>query len=84
MAGKKEAKKNIKPYVPPKECPKCGSRMADHADRYTCGKCGYTEFRSQAKEAHAGEGKQVQEAKKAQKQRQQQPSKKEKDKAATV
>lgn len=32
-----------------KECPKCGSGvfMANHKDRYTCGKCHYTEFRKQ-------------------------------------
>ncbi len=30
-----------------KFCPKCGEGvyMASHADRDTCGKCGYTEFR---------------------------------------
>ncbi len=29
-----------------RECPRCGKGifMADHKDRYTCGKCGYTEF----------------------------------------
>ncbi|NPA75254.1 MAG: 30S ribosomal protein S27ae [Euryarchaeota archaeon] len=28
-------------------CPKCGPGvfMADHGDRYSCGKCGYTEFK---------------------------------------
>ncbi|MDI3543992.1 MAG: ubiquitin-small subunit ribosomal protein S27Ae [Candidatus Woesearchaeota archaeon] len=28
-------------------CPKCGPGvfMADHHDRYTCGKCGYSEFK---------------------------------------
>ena len=28
-------------------CPRCGPGfiMADHKDRITCGKCGYTEFR---------------------------------------
>ena len=27
-----------------KECPRCGrgTFMAEHSDRYTCGKCGYT------------------------------------------
>ena len=31
-----------------KECPKCGPGvfMAEHADRKSCGKCGYTEFTS--------------------------------------
>lgn len=29
-----------------KQCPKCGPGvfMANHKDRKTCGKCGYTEF----------------------------------------
>ena len=43
MADKKE--KSAKPYKPGKMCPKCNSRMAGHADRYTCGKCSYTEFK---------------------------------------
>ncbi len=31
-----------------KECPKCGpgAFMAKHADRQSCGKCGYAEFES--------------------------------------
>lgn len=30
-----------------KECPRCkGSFMAEHKDRRSCGKCGYTEFKS--------------------------------------
>ena len=30
-----------------KECPKCGAGvfMAEHADRRSCGRCGYTEFK---------------------------------------
>jgi ubiquitin-small subunit ribosomal protein S27Ae len=30
-----------------RECPRCGKGifMADHKDRYTCGKCNYTEFK---------------------------------------
>ncbi|NPB02703.1 MAG: 30S ribosomal protein S27ae [Methanopyri archaeon] len=30
-------------------CPRCGPGvfMADHGNRYACGKCGYTEFKSQ-------------------------------------
>jgi small subunit ribosomal protein S27Ae len=37
--------KKIKPYKPGKSCPKCGSgvRLADHKDRYSCGKCSYYE-----------------------------------------
>ncbi len=27
-------------------CPRCGSFMAEHEDRYTCGNCGYTEFKT--------------------------------------
>ncbi|MCD6171825.1 MAG: 30S ribosomal protein S27ae [Thermoplasmata archaeon] len=32
-----------------KECPKCGAGvfMAEHADRRSCGRCGYTEFKKQ-------------------------------------
>jgi len=30
-----------------RECPKCGSGvfMAEHKNRFTCGKCHYTEFK---------------------------------------
>jgi small subunit ribosomal protein S27Ae len=43
---KKEKKREIKIYKPAsKFCPKCGSRMADHSDRYACGKCNYTEWK---------------------------------------
>lgn len=30
-----------------KNCPRCGAGvfMAEHKDRSTCGKCGYTEFK---------------------------------------
>ncbi|AAR39030.1 NEQ176 [Nanoarchaeum equitans Kin4-M] len=28
-----------------KVCPRCGSFMAEHKDRYHCGKCGYTEWK---------------------------------------
>lgn len=46
MAEKKEKeKKKAGPYKSGKQCPKCNSRMGDHADRYACGKCGYTEFK---------------------------------------
>jgi len=29
-----------------RDCPRCGKGtfMAEHKDRFTCGKCGYTEF----------------------------------------
>jgi small subunit ribosomal protein S27Ae len=42
---KKEKKKTVTAYKAKKMCPKCNSRMAEHADRYTCGKCSYTEFK---------------------------------------
>lgn len=45
--------KEIKPYVKHKFCPKCGPgvRLADHGDRYSCGKCGYTEMKKQNSDA---------------------------------
>jgi small subunit ribosomal protein S27Ae len=45
MAKEEKGKKEFKPYKPGRLCPKCGSRMAEHEDRYTCGKCGYTEWK---------------------------------------
>lgn len=32
-----------------RECPRCGKGifMADHKDRYSCGKCSYTEFKKE-------------------------------------
>jgi small subunit ribosomal protein S27Ae len=45
-AAPKKEKKSIKQYKPAtKFCPKCGSRMGDHKDRFACGKCGYTEWK---------------------------------------
>jgi small subunit ribosomal protein S27Ae len=34
-----------------RHCPKCGPAVfiADHKDRFSCGKCGYTEFKNIAK-----------------------------------
>ncbi len=45
---KKEApkkKKIIKPYKVKRTCPKCGPgvHIAEHADRFACGRCGYFE-----------------------------------------
>ncbi len=43
-----------------KFCPKCGQGifMAQHKDRYTCGKCGYSEFvKAEAKEEKPPEKK---------------------------
>ena len=33
-------------------CPRCGDGtfLAEHSDRHSCGKCGYTEFKSQKHE----------------------------------
>ena len=45
--AKKEKKGPAFKYTPAaKFCPKCGARMADHADRLACGRCAYTEFKS--------------------------------------
>ena len=41
----KEGKKAAVYKQGAKYCPKCGARMADHKDRYACGKCRYTEFK---------------------------------------
>lgn len=59
MAKKKrKPKRSVKPHEmyegsKPKNrfCPKCGRGvfMARHADRWTCGKCSYTEFISKEK-----------------------------------
>jgi small subunit ribosomal protein S27Ae len=40
-----EKKKQFKAYKPGKSCPKCGTgtKLAQHADRLSCGKCGYME-----------------------------------------
>lgn len=47
MAGEKTGKKTkkVKPYKKGKFCPKCGTgvRLGEHADRFSCGKCGYLE-----------------------------------------
>jgi small subunit ribosomal protein S27Ae len=29
-----------------RKCPRCGSFMAEHENRFSCGKCGYTEFKT--------------------------------------
>jgi small subunit ribosomal protein S27Ae len=35
-----------------KSCPKCGDGvfLADHKDRLSCGKCGYTDFKAKKQE----------------------------------
>ncbi len=42
-----EEKGTIKARKKRKVCPRCGAGvfLAEHADRHSCGKCGYTEFR---------------------------------------
>lgn len=42
---KKPKKKKLYKYKKGKFCPKCGAgiKLADHKDRYSCGKCGYYE-----------------------------------------
>ncbi len=34
-------------YRKAKECPRCGPgvHLAEHKDRWSCGKCGYTEWK---------------------------------------
>jgi len=36
-----------------RHCPKCGDGyfLADHKDRLSCGKCGYTEFKKSGKDS---------------------------------
>ena len=48
--GKKEKKPKVKKqykYKKGRSCPKCGTgtNLAEHQDRYSCGKCGYFEKR---------------------------------------
>jgi small subunit ribosomal protein S27Ae len=42
-----------------RECPRCGRGvfMAEHNDRVTCGKCGYTEFKRKEASQKAERGK---------------------------
>ncbi|MEM4389194.1 MAG: 30S ribosomal protein S27ae [Candidatus Micrarchaeia archaeon] len=41
----KKVEKKITPYRKRRACPKCGAgvRLAEHQDRFSCGKCGYME-----------------------------------------
>ncbi|MEK6843385.1 MAG: 30S ribosomal protein S27ae [Candidatus Micrarchaeota archaeon] len=42
--AKKKAKGAHKAYdFKRRKCPKCASGLANHADRLSCGKCGYME-----------------------------------------
>ncbi len=45
--GEGKAKVGLKLQRKRKVCPRCGAGvfLAEHKDRYSCGKCGYTEFR---------------------------------------
>lgn len=45
MAKEAKGKKAEAYEAAEKMCPKCGVRMGNHADRYACGKCGYTEWK---------------------------------------
>ncbi|MEX2703685.1 MAG: 30S ribosomal protein S27ae [Candidatus Freyrarchaeum guaymaensis] len=40
------------------QCPRCGQGvwMAEHYDRYACGKCGYTEFKKRKSQAEKSSG----------------------------
>jgi small subunit ribosomal protein S27Ae len=42
-----EGKGRLKVSRKRKVCPRCGAGvfLAEHEDRYSCGKCGYTDFR---------------------------------------
>jgi small subunit ribosomal protein S27Ae len=51
--GKEKKEKEFKKYKQSKPCPKCGVGMGEHSDRYSCGHCGYTEFRSQKQKEKA-------------------------------
>lgn len=46
MADDKKAKKKVAAFkAAEKFCPKCGVRMANHKDRFSCGKCSFTEMK---------------------------------------
>jgi small subunit ribosomal protein S27Ae len=47
MAEGEKKEKKIKVYKKHRFCPKCGAGvwLAEHEDRYSCGKCGYTEMK---------------------------------------
>jgi len=48
---KAKPKKQVKPYKPGRLCPKCGPgvHLAEHADRLSCGRCGYFEKKAPKK-----------------------------------
>jgi small subunit ribosomal protein S27Ae len=45
--GEGKGKAGLKLRRRRKTCPRCGAGvfLAEHKDRYSCGKCGYTEFK---------------------------------------
>jgi small subunit ribosomal protein S27Ae len=47
-----------------KHCPKCGDGVfiAEHKNRLSCGKCGYTEFKGAAKPKKPAETEQIAES----------------------
>lgn len=47
MAKETKGKKISEYKDPEKMCPKCGVRMANHKNRFSCGKCGYTEMKKE-------------------------------------
>lgn len=48
---KAKKEKQVRKYRQLKACTKCGCGMGEHSDRFTCGHCGYTEFKSQKQKA---------------------------------
>jgi len=44
----KKEKRAFRPYKPGRYCPKCGPgvRLAEHQNRWSCGKCRYTEMKA--------------------------------------
>jgi len=47
LAEQKKEKKSVKAYKAGRYCPKCGPgvRLAEHANRFSCGKCRYAEMK---------------------------------------
>jgi len=44
---KAKEKKKVNPYKQRRACPKCGTgvHLAEHGNRFSCGRCGYSEMR---------------------------------------
>jgi len=47
MADEKKKELKTKPYKKGRFCPRdgAGTRLAEHKNRWSCGKCGYVEFK---------------------------------------